>query len=76
MMGADLPRLAPTFWHSIYDPHRFTGLVWKHPATGGCCLKFPNGKLSVTGRAESLESTEPGLVATHDEYNGIDLWFE
>lgn len=50
----DLRTLTMTSTHIIYDPRRFTGAVWKNPVIGGCCLVFPNGKLSVVGRADNL----------------------
>ncbi|OOY49109.1 hypothetical protein BOV97_13100 [Solemya velum gill symbiont] len=50
----DLCRLVSKSGHIVYDPRRFTGAVWKHPVIGGCCLVFPNGKISVTGRADNL----------------------
>ncbi|OOY33732.1 hypothetical protein BOV88_13710 [Solemya velum gill symbiont] len=50
----DLRTLTMSSTHIIYDPHRFSGAVWKHPAIGGCCLVFPNGKLSVVGRVDNL----------------------
>ena len=41
--------LARDFVNVIYNPGRFSGMVWKHKVIGGCCLLFSNGKMIVNG---------------------------
>lgn len=65
-----LIRITPPIWDaksitetdSIFETHglrseKCVGIVWKHPVRRGCCLVFSTGKLSVMGKASSLEDS-------------------
>jgi len=45
----DLRVLARDLPNVIYNPGRFSGMVWKHKNIGGCCLLFTNGKMIING---------------------------
>ena len=45
----DLRVLARDLPNVVYNPGRFSGMVWKHKGIGGCCLLFTNGKMIING---------------------------
>ena len=45
----DLSVLVRDLTNVVYNPGRFSGMVWKHKVIGGCCLLFANGKMIVNG---------------------------
>lgn len=60
--GIDLRKLNLSSGHTVYDPSKIVGDVWKHPVIGGCCLVFSSGKLSVVGKESSLAD---GMIRAH-----------
>lgn len=52
----DLAHLARNTRDIIYNPHTFTGALWKHKRIGGHCMVFPNGKLICNGNKSMADA--------------------
>ena len=51
----DLVTLVNRTINAIYDPSRYSGILWKHPEIGGHCNVFSSGKIMTNGKADCVK---------------------
>ena len=57
----DLRALANTCANCIYDPKKFSSVMWKSRTVGGLCMVFSNGKIMVNGKVTCVKDCKRRL---------------